>query len=138
MHASGIARSIDGTEHREAASVLRRRCAGTLARMGLLDKLDRRNQAVADHLRAHPEAGTDVFPYAKDARARRILSGVVTGVGLVSFIVVSAFGWIGAAIVIPPLLLVTAAISRRLEYHPWFDAKTSTDLVVDEAAQRPD
>ncbi|MGE3328963.1 MAG: hypothetical protein AB7N61_26510 [Acidimicrobiia bacterium] len=106
--------------------------------MGLLDKLDRRNQAVADHLRAHPEAGTDVFPYAKDARARRILSGVVTGVGLVSFIVVSAFGWIGAAIVIPPLLLVTAAISRRLEYHPWFDAKTSTDLVVDEAAQRPD
>jgi hypothetical protein len=106
--------------------------------MGLLDRLDRRNQAVADYLRAHPEAGTEVLPYAKDARARRILSGVVIGVGLVSFVVVQAFGWIGAAIVIPPLLVITALISRRLEHHPWIDAKSSTALPADEPSQRPD
>jgi hypothetical protein len=76
-----------------------------------LSNLDRRNQAVADFLLDHPEAGTQIDPYAKSPKARRIVAGSAVGIALI----VLFFGWIVGAIVLVPLTV----IMWRLDHHPW-------------------
>jgi hypothetical protein len=86
-----------------------------------LSNLDRRNQAVADFLLDHPEAGTQIDPYAKSPQARRIVA--VSAVGIV--LIMLFFGWIVGTIVLVPL---TVAL-WRLDHHPWLHGyqRTSGD-----------
>lgn len=83
--------------------------------MGWLERLDKRNQAVADYLLEHPEAGTQVDPYAKSPQARRRLAAVCAAV----FVAWLLLGWIAGIVV----LVAAAPLMWFQEHHPWLHGR---------------
>lgn len=110
-----------------------------MARLGLLERIDRRNQAVADYLGSRPEAGTKAFPYAKTERARRLLGFVAVGVGVVTMLAWTRFGWVAGVVMMVVAVAVGAVVSWRLEHHPWTTGRCEapgTDTTEHDATHR--
>jgi hypothetical protein len=95
--------------------------------VGFLDRLDRRNQAVADFQRARPDLGTEPFPYAKDDRSRHILRVLCGVCFLTAFVAARWVGWAGFVVLFVVLFGVIAIASWKLEHHPWLRSPGSDE-----------
>ena len=81
--------------------------------------LDEGNQRSVDYLRAHPEAGTEIHPFAKSDRSRRSAVMVTIAAGLSGFF----FGWVGGLIA----LVVAIPFAWKLEHHFFFERELPSD-----------
>jgi hypothetical protein len=73
--------------------------------------MDKRNQSVANYLMDHPEAGTQIDPYAKSQRNRRVLA-----IGL-AVVVVGTLIFGSLALMLGVGIL--SAVAWKLDVHPW-------------------
>lgn len=83
-----------------------------MAKRSVLGWFDRGNQRAMDHVRARPDSGRKILPYAKSDSARRWEIVLLIAISLTGFF----FGFIGALIA----LAIAAPIFWKLEHHFFF------------------